>query len=138
MRLARRSGPGAAISLTPLVDVMLILLVFFMVTSTYLDLDMIPTAPRSDEAAAEGGSAGPGPRTFLVRLDAQGHLRWRGSTFSAPALAEEAAKAADEGPVRLLVLPSGGATAQALVSLLDATAGLRGVETRVLRLEGTP
>ena len=57
MKLARYHSDKALISLVPLIDVMLILLVFFMVTSTYLNLDMIPFVERSEEAPAGAGAA---------------------------------------------------------------------------------
>ena len=52
-----------------MIDVMLILLVFFMVTSTYLNLDMIPAADRSEDTA-EATSADTGAGTLLIRLGA--------------------------------------------------------------------
>ena len=53
LSLTRPSRPRALISLVPMIDVMLILLVFFMVTSTYLNLDMIPAVrPEQGGAAA--------------------------------------------------------------------------------------
>ena len=60
MDLARRPAPRSLISLVPLVDVLLILLVFFMVTSTYLDLDMIPTLDRTEAEAEAPELAGGG------------------------------------------------------------------------------
>ena len=58
MRLSRSTtglGRGAG-SLVPLVDAMLILLIFFMVTSSFLDLDMLPLS-----ATEDGSSAAPTP-----------------------------------------------------------------------------
>ena len=53
MKLARRPRQRQLVTLVPLVDVMTILLLFFMVTSTYLDLDMVPVAARGDAPPAE-------------------------------------------------------------------------------------
>ena len=50
----------ALITMTPLVDVMMILLVFFMVTSTYLDLDMMPMVQSDSEGMV--APSGPAPR----------------------------------------------------------------------------
>ena len=41
MQLSRPRPAKTLISLVPMIDVMLILLVFFMVTSTYLNLDIL-------------------------------------------------------------------------------------------------
>ncbi|KAA5607328.1 hypothetical protein F1188_00730 [Roseospira marina] len=62
VRLVRTPRRGALIALTPLLDVMVILLMFFMVTVSYLDLDVIPmvdhgTAPDQERAVA-GSAAG--------------------------------------------------------------------------------
>ena len=65
MKLTRRTEGGPALSLVPLIDVMLILLVFFMVTSTYLDLDMIP---KVDQAEAPLTGAGPAAETQQMLL----------------------------------------------------------------------
>ena len=75
MQIKRPTRPGPLISLVPMIDVMLILLVFFMVTSTYLNLDMIPAAKRGEAqtdapTATEGSGAGAG--TLLIRIGADG------------------------------------------------------------------
>ena len=81
MRVARRKRLGPLISMTPMIDVLFILLVFFMVTSTFLDLDMIPLiggarpgAQSSDQSSPNSSPAPPAPRgpateigSFLVR-----------------------------------------------------------------------
>ena len=67
--LTRPARAGPLISLVPMIDVMLILLVFFMVTSTYLNLDMIPAVQQQNSAAS-----GPAPKgtTVMIRLGAGG------------------------------------------------------------------
>ncbi|MQX35716.1 ExbD/TolR family protein [Roseospira navarrensis] len=141
MRLARGTAPrGSAIPLTPLVDVMLILLVFFMVTSTYLNLDMIPMIDRAEEdmPPARGATAGDAAgAAMLVRVRADGALVWQGRVLTPEALGEVLAARVTEDPgARLLVLPAGAATTQALVRVLDVAqaAGVRAVN--LLRLDG--
>ncbi|WP_285674897.1 ExbD/TolR family protein [Paralimibaculum aggregatum] len=125
------------IPLTPLVDVMLILLVFFMVTSTYLDLRMIPTGPggeaESAGAASTGAGAGAAPVTLLLRLDGSGAVVHRGRALSAGELESQLASAG-----RVLILPSGTATAQDLVGLLEAVTGAGVADVRIVRLEARP
>jgi biopolymer transport protein ExbD len=52
MQLRRRIPSPRLISLVSMVDVLLIMLVFFMVTSTYLNLDMIPMTQSAGGPAA--------------------------------------------------------------------------------------
>ncbi|NCO20421.1 MAG: biopolymer transporter ExbD, partial [Rhodobacterales bacterium] len=82
MHLSRPTGPRAAISLVAMIDVLMILLVFFMVTSTYLDLDMVPLAGADDSAAAPVVPQTP-PMRLLVRLGAEGAAHVRGQVVDA-------------------------------------------------------
>ena len=87
--LVRRAQPRRLISLTPLVDVFLILLVFFMVTSTYLDLNMIPAITPDDETATSSGSGSSGDESsVLIRIGADGQAVLRGRTMSPDDLIE--------------------------------------------------
>ncbi|MEM6680573.1 MAG: biopolymer transporter ExbD [Pseudomonadota bacterium] len=148
MRLARQAPAGRLIPLTPLVDVMLILLVFFMVTSTWLDLDMIPAAgPASEDGAAapqpsdpaNASGLGTGAAVALLRLDPRGRAIWRGVAYDRADLAAALGDARQAEPaLRLRILPSGRAPLQALVTVLEAAAEAGITDTRVLRLEPRP
>lgn len=120
------------ISLAPMIDVLFILLVFFMVTSTYLDLDMIP-AVAPDEATASAPAGPPGP-TRLIRIGADGVPALSGRALHGPALDAALVEAAADR-AQVLVLPSGAAPLQALVSVMDAGARAGLPDMRVLRLE---
>lgn len=149
-RLKRPERAGAAISLTPLVDVLLILVVFFLVTSTYLDLDMIPMVETADAppeaaepgAAADAGEAAPGRAgiaqgggALLLRLAADGSVRLGGRTLEPDALAAAVAERLAARPgAEVLILPSPYAPAQALVTALDAVAAGGATHARVVRL----
>lgn len=122
----------ALITMTPLVDVMMILLVFFMVTSTYLDLDMMPMVQQQDDS---GGTATGPTATLLIRITADGSARLRGQPLSTAQLA--AALDAQPG-ARVLILPSGGANVQGLVSAIQAATEAGAENLRVVRLEGSP
>ena len=139
MRLNRKKRVGMIISMTPLVDVMMILLVFFMVTSTYLDLDMIPLvggdrpggqaqAPVPVERVQQGSS-------LLVRLSADGRVYVSGEQVSLAGLSSLVQIRMTTRPTTpILVLPSGAASTQSLVSLMDAIAVAGGRNVRVVRL----
>ncbi|WP_299439923.1 biopolymer transporter ExbD [uncultured Rhodospira sp.] len=132
--------------MTPMVDALLILLVFFMVTSTYLDLDMIPmvergaaptghTLPAPDTAAPRTPEAG----TLLVRLGPDGRTVVRGQPLTEAALAAAlTARVAANPATRVVILPSGQANAQALVSTLEIAARAGVTDVRVVRLESRP
>ena len=141
MRLALPQPPRALISLVPLVDVLLIMLVFFMVTSTYLDLDMIPAAERTEDAAAPmpDQAAPGGAGMLLIRLAPDGRPWLRGQAMDAGALAAALDAHRRTGPdAAVSVLASPRADVQALVALMDAVTDAGLTRLRVLRTEDAP
>lgn len=137
MRLRPARAPARLISLVSMIDVLMIMLVFFMVTSTYLDLDMLPMAGGQDPDGGAATAEAPG-LPVLVRLGADGRPAVQGRTLDDATLgAMLAARLAQDARLRVLVLPSGAASTQALVSVMDvaARAGVR--QVRVVRLEAT-
>jgi len=137
MRLHRPAGP-APLSLVSMVDVLMIMLVFFMVTSTFLNLDMLPMAGRADADAAPPAAA-TAAAPLVLRLGADGRVSLRGRVLDGPALAAElAARAASDPLAEVAVLPSAHARTEALVGLMDAAAAAGIVRLRVLRVEAAP
>ena len=129
----RRSGP--LISLVPMIDVMLILLVFFMVTSTYLNLDMIPAVRQQDSPAQQSGSAETA-KTLMIRLGQNGVPTVRGQPLDPDDLAGLINETLSAEPLaQIVVLPSGAATTQALISVMDTATQAGAVRLRVIRLE---
>ncbi|MFY0312218.1 ExbD/TolR family protein [Leisingera sp. D0M16] len=135
MTINRPSRPRALISLVPMIDVMLILLVFFMVTSTYLNLDMIPAVkPSEATAASPQGPAG----TLMIRLGADGVPVLRGTGLDQDTLRATLASAVAEEPLtQVVILPSGAAQTQALITVMDSAALAGVTRLRVLRLEAS-
>lgn len=142
MKLARPPRQRQLISLVPLVDVMMILLIFFMVTSTFLNLDMVPVAGRGDAPPAEAPATGERPRsaTLLIRLGADSLPYVQGRPLDAAGLdAAIRARLAERADAPILVLPSGGARLQSLVSVMEAaSAAGAAANLRVVGLEATP
>lgn len=139
MQISRPQGPSAAISLVAMIDVLMILLVFFMVTSTYLDLDMVPLAGADDAAASPPVVADGQPSRLLVRLGADGAAHVQGQTLAPAALqAMVQARLADDPALEVLVLPSGQADVQALASVMDALVAGGAQRLRLIRLEALP
>lgn len=142
VRIARPGGRVPTITLTPLVDVLLILLVFFMVTSTYLDLDMIPMAEPAetpvetttrDPEAAPGGAAG---TAVLIRLDSAGRAFLAGEQLEGQALTDAVSGRLRGAPgVPVLILPSTRAPTQALVDVLGAVSGTGAERVQVVRFD---
>lgn len=114
---SRRGGRRRVISLTPLIDVVFILLVFFMLASSFTDwrairLDTPPAATRA--GSAEGA--------LLVRVGAEG-IDVAGTPLDLPALGEMLrARVADRPDLRVLVQPAPGVPLQRVVTVLDTAA----------------
>jgi biopolymer transport protein ExbD len=132
-RLTRPIRPPATVSLVSMIDVLMIMLVFFMVTSTFLDLDMLPLV--ADAAQGGADDAAPDGRAMLVRLGADGQVRLRGQVVPPDALAD--LMRARPG-LAVTVLPSGQAPVQALALVMDAATAAGVVRLDILRLEAGP
>ena len=132
MHLSRTAPAPRLISLVSMIDVLLIMLVFFMVTSTYLNLNMIPMAERADDAAAPTSTDTPNGTPQMIRLDPEGHATLRGRPI---ALAEIGAQITGSS---VLILPSPRTNTQALVDLMDALTQAGITELRLLQLTPTP
>lgn len=134
MRL-RRETPTATISLVPMIDVLLILLVFFMVTSSFLNLDMI-------RLVDGGGATGAAPAqsdsaTVLLRVEPGGAARIRGQSVdlaSLPVLTRE--RLSQDPLTQFLLLPAPRASVQDLVGIMEGLTLAGATRLRVIRLEG--
>lgn len=135
MQLSRSKPPQRLISLVSMIDVLLIMLVFFMVTSTYLDLDMIPVARAADETA-EAASADASPNApMLIRLGPDGRPSFRGQFTSAAILAQLVqTRLEQESAATFLILPSPRADTQSLVTLMDTLTQAGASNLRILQL----
>ena len=120
----RRSSPRrrARVSLTPLIDVVFILLVFFMLASSFADWRSIRLT-----SAEAGGAATPGMiGAMLVEIGPEG-LRLSGEALDAERLVARLAARLDARPeTRVLVRPTGDVGMQRVVDVLDrlAAAGI--------------
>ncbi len=138
LSLRRRKPARALISLVPMIDVMLILLVFFMVTSTYLNLDMIPALSRT-EAPSQGTSGAETSAPLLIRVGADGAPYFRGRALAAEELSQLLLDQIEQDPsVKVIILPTGSANIQALVTVMDLITRTGITNMRVVRLEGAP
>nr|WP_239017432.1 biopolymer transporter ExbD [Spiribacter vilamensis] len=114
-RLANRPrGRRNLISLTPLIDVVFILLMFFMLASSFLDWRAIELDPPQ---RAGSGDALTGAMLVEVRA---GGLRLAGKAIELPSLVERLRQQTDTDPdLRVLIRPAEGVSLQRTVDVLD-------------------
>ncbi|MEM6745133.1 MAG: biopolymer transporter ExbD [Pseudomonadota bacterium] len=112
--LTPRNSRRPRLGLTPLIDVVFILLVFFMLASRLEDRRAIPLS-----AEAEGGGAPGLVGAVLVELRPEG-LRLGGAPVTPQALGDRLSARLRERPdQRILIRPASGASMQRLATLLD-------------------
>jgi biopolymer transport protein TolR len=94
-RLERNPGslPMSEINMTPLIDVMLVLLVIFMITAPLMSASLPLDLPKTD-----AGTSTEAPATLAVALDAQGQLFLGEQAASREQLASKARAAAQANP----------------------------------------
>jgi biopolymer transport protein ExbD len=120
MRIELPPRRRALISLTPLIDVVFILLVFFMLASNFTQLRTIGvTIPAETGAPADDKDA------LVVRVYADQRLELAGQLVPLAELEGRVRQAAQGRPV--LVQPVGETRLQALVSVLDQLADVPNV-----------
>jgi biopolymer transport protein ExbD len=115
--------PMSEINVTPLVDVMLVLLVIFIVTAP-----LFTHAVRVDLPQAEAEPTPKKPETVALTLDGNGSVSWNGETVTLPDLAPRLAQAAAKKPQPEIHLYADHNTRyQALAEVMAAiqTAGLQ-------------
>lgn len=86
-------APMSEINVTPMVDVMLVLLVIFILTAP-----LLTSAIRLDLPQAEGGEAGASPQAVLLVVDAQGVVYWNEQPIAPEALRLRLEQAAKRNP----------------------------------------
>ena len=94
-RLERTTGatPMSDINMTPLIDVMLVLLVIFMITAPLMTSSLKLDLPRTD-----GGAPNDAPQFISVALDPQGALYYGENKLDAAAFAARVTDAARKNP----------------------------------------
>lgn len=100
-RLSSRSSdaPMSDINVTPLVDVMLVLLVIFMVTAP-----LMTSAIRLDLPQSEAAESGAMPSAVVLVVDAQGVLYLNDQAVTAQAVTGHLSQAARQNPLTELEL----------------------------------
>lgn len=104
------------VSLTPLIDVVFILLIFFMLASNFSREQVINVLTPVDVASVPAGKTG----AALIRVRPDGELDLNGEPVARAELAKRvAAWSVSERPRRYLVQPEPGVTTQQVVTIVD-------------------
>lgn len=135
MRLPSRSTSGsrALISLTPLIDVVFILLVFFMLASNLSRWTTVDLETAASKAAAPSSEA-----AVVLALRDDGTLEWGGSTIDPATLESRLAEvAARDAERRVVVRPDAGVPLQRVVTVLDGVGRAGLSQVTLVRGSGT-
>ncbi len=115
----KRSTVAGTLSLTPLIDVVFLLLIFFLVTSEFEDeerrLDII--LPNATSAAPMAGK----PREVVVDIDAEGTTYLRGDRTTVDELAAVLARVVERNPANqsVVIRADRDTPFQPVVSVMD-------------------
>jgi biopolymer transport protein ExbD len=103
------------VSLTPLIDVVFILLIFFMLASNFFDWQQLPLTT----SISEGGQAG-ATEGLHIRLDAQGQVQLNGEVLSLRRLERQVRTELAANPsLNVQLEPRPGVSLQMLIGLFD-------------------
>ena len=121
-RQAGPSQPMAEINVTPLVDVMLVLLVIFIITAPLLSYAIKLDLPNDPAPAAE-----PAPATVKLSIDPGGTVYWDGELVSDAELAKRMAAAAKSTTLPELHIRADKATRYERIAFVLAAAQQAGL-----------
>jgi biopolymer transport protein ExbD len=108
----------SVITLTPLIDVVFILLVFFMLASSFVDWRVLQVG------MALGGVGQGSTGVFLVEVR-EGDIRLSGVAMNTDGLAQRLRMRPAKSPdTRVLVKPAAGVDLQRAIDIVDVIAGL--------------
>ena len=132
------SQPMAEINVTPLVDVMLVLLVIFIITAPLLSYAIKLDLPNDPAPASE-----PAPATVKLSIDATGAIFWDGEAVSDAELTTRMVNAAKATTLPEVHVRADKATRYERVSFVLSTAQLAGLAkigfvTEPARPDATP
>ena len=113
----RQQGPMADINVTPMVDVMLVLLVIFI-----LSAPMFTHAVKLELPKAQSPASGQQVSTVTVSIDGQGQVFWNTEPLAMPALQARMADAARLEPQPELQLRADKSTRYEVVAQVMAAA----------------
>lgn len=118
MRLSSPERRRPPISLTPLIDVVFLLLIFFMLASTFLKF-----AGSAVSGASGGGTADTIRELALIQVRGKDTLTVNGQPVAIDALGAQLTTISRQGITRGVIRPLPGANVQDLVTVLEIARG---------------
>ena len=118
-------GPMADINVTPLVDVMLVLLIIFMVTMPMASYQIQVDLPQPSKNLEQPKDP---PKPIRLRIDGNGQLFWDGSPLPTAALQPQLQIEATRDPQPTLELETNGETRYEVLADVLSTAKNAGME----------
>lgn len=123
--------------LTPMIDVVFLLLIFFMVTTTFIQLEKEMDIDLPE--AASGEAAADIPQEIVVNLYPGGRIRVEGKDLTIEDLAALLRRAVGVNPDQeVLIRGDGKAVVNELVRVMDVCQGAAVMNMSVAALEPTP
>jgi biopolymer transport protein ExbD len=116
MRLNEWKRRKSTIGLTPLIDVVFLLLIFFMLASTFLKFSAVKIS-----GARGGGSSGSLSEIALIQVRGSDQIRINGTMVALGGVLAQIDQLASNGVTRAVVQPAKDATVQDLVKVLEVT-----------------
>lgn len=118
----KQGAPMADINVTPMVDVMLVLLVIFIMTAP-----LFTHAVKLDLPAAQATPTVETAETITLSIDGQGSLYWNEEPLPAEAMAARMANAAQQKPLPELQLRADKGTRYEIIAQVMAAAQSNGL-----------
>ncbi len=117
MKLRVEEEEGLGINLTPMIDVVFLLIIFFMVTTTFIQLEKEMSIQLPE--AQSGDAAGDKVREVIVNVLAEGRIVVNQQDVSADQLLKMLRSARAQNPeVEVVIRSDGAATAQTLIGVV--------------------
>lgn len=117
MRIEEQRRPRAGMSLTPVVDIVFLLLLFFMLASTFGRFAEVELG-----LAARGTTSPPAGGVAVVAVLADGRLQVDGVAVEADGITKALRRRLPDGGGQVIVRPSPEASAQDIVRALEQSA----------------
>ena len=118
----QHSAPMAEINVTPMVDVMLVLLVIFIITAP-----LFTHAIKLDLPSAQSAPAQPKPQTVTISINAEGKLFWDNAPVTRTELDARMQEAARQQPQPELHLRADKSTRYEILAQVMAAAQTKGL-----------
>ena len=128
MHISEPQRPRRQLSLTPLIDVVFLLLLFFLITSTFArfaDLEVARQTTTAGEAALPPVSGPADIKGAIVSVSADRRVRINGTETAPEDIALRLDALYDRGARTAIVAADRSATVQDLVSVLERARGSR-------------